>query len=83
MVESLLCSRDTLAHSYPESIRKATMRWLRMHSHYDDAHPWEALDIVATLLGRTPRAADIRDVKRSIRRSYEYFEVSLNCCLEA
>jgi pyrroloquinoline quinone (PQQ) biosynthesis protein C len=53
-----------------------------MHAHYDDAHPWEALDIVATLLGQTPRVTDIRHVKRSIQRSYEYFEVSLNCCLE-
>jgi len=79
---TLLCSRDTLAHSYPEPIRKKTMRWLRLHAHYDDAHPWEALDIVATLLGRAPRVADIREVKRSIQRSYEYFEVSLNCCLE-
>jgi hypothetical protein len=35
------------------------------------------------MLGRTPRMADIREVKRSIQRSYEYFEVSLNCCLEA
>lgn len=80
---TLLCSRDTLEHSYPESIRKKTMRWLRMHAHYDDAHPWEALDIVATLLGRAPRVADILHVKRSIQRSYEYFEVSLDCCLEA
>ena len=80
---SLLCERDTLAMSYPEETRKRTMRWLKMHAHYDDAHPWEALDIVATLLGRTPRANDVRDVQRSIRRSYEYFEVSLDCCLEA
>src|ERR1700692_4865026 len=61
--------------SRPQPIRKKTLRWLRMHVHYDDAHPWEALDIVATLLGQTPRVADIRHVKRSIQRSYEYFEV--------
>ncbi len=79
---TLLLSRNTLELSYPEPIRKKTLRWLRMHAHYDDAHPWEALDIVATLLGQTPRVADIRHVKRSIQRSYEYFEFSLNCCLE-
>lgn len=80
---TLLCERDTLEMSYPEAIRKRTMRWLKMHAHYDDAHPWEALDIVATLLGRAPRPDDVRDVQRSIQRSYEYFEVSLDCCLEA
>ena len=26
------------------------MRWLRVHAEYDDTHPWEALEIVATLL---------------------------------
>ena len=69
-----------LERSYPEEIRKRAMRWLKMHAHYDDAHPWEALDIVATLLGRAPRAQDVHDVQRSITYSYEYFKVSLDCC---
>jgi pyrroloquinoline quinone (PQQ) biosynthesis protein C len=77
-----VCSRDTLEQSYPEPVRKRTMRWLKMHAHYDDAHPWEALYIVATLLGHAPAAGAVRDVKRSIQRSYDYFRVSLDCCLD-
>jgi pyrroloquinoline quinone (PQQ) biosynthesis protein C len=78
----LVCSSDSLEKSYPEDIRKKSMRWLKMHAHYDDAHPWEALDIVATLLGHAPAASAVRDVKRGIQRSYEYFRVSLDCCLD-
>lgn len=78
---SLVCSSDALERSYPDEIRKRAMRWLKMHAHYDDAHPWEALDIVATLLGRAPRTQDVRDVQRSVKNSYEYLKVSLDCCL--
>ncbi|MCC8396803.1 iron-containing redox enzyme family protein [Paraburkholderia sp. MMS20-SJTR3] len=77
---TLVCSSGELESSYPEEIRKHAMRWLKMHAHYDDAHPWEALDIVATLLGHEPLPQEVRDVKRSITYSYEYFKVSLDCC---
>ena len=78
---TIICSSDALEKSYPDEIRKRAMRWLKMHAHYDDAHPWEALDIVATLLGHAPSARDVRDVKRSIVNSFEYFRFSLDCCL--
>ena len=77
---TLVCSGEALERGYPDEIRKRAMRWLKMHAHYDDAHPWEALDIVATLLGHAPRTEDVRDVARSITYSYEYFKVSLDCC---
>ena len=80
---TFLCSRDTLEQSYPVESRRKTMRWLKMHADYDDSHPWEALEIVATLLGSKPAPGAIRDVKRSIQRSYEYFRVSLDCCFDA
>ena len=79
---ALLCSRDTLAHSYPESIRKTTMRWLRMHARYDDAHPWEALEIIVTLLGKDPAAAEVAEVSRAIRKSYGYMLMGAEACVQ-
>jgi pyrroloquinoline quinone (PQQ) biosynthesis protein C len=78
---ALVCSRDTYEMSLPEPVRKRTIRWLKLHAHYDDAHPWEALEIVATLLGNAPRTDEIAGVRDSIFRSLEYFKVSLDCCL--
>ncbi|HEY1610198.1 MAG TPA: iron-containing redox enzyme family protein [Paraburkholderia sp.] len=78
---TFVCSTDTYARSFPESIRRKTMRWLSLHAHYDDAHPWEALEIVATLLGHAPGADEVRAVKRSIVMSYEFFKMSLDCCV--
>jgi pyrroloquinoline quinone (PQQ) biosynthesis protein C len=57
------------------------MRWLKLHAHYDDAHPWEALDIIATLLGSKPEKKSVDDVRNSILTSFSYFKASLDCCL--
>jgi pyrroloquinoline quinone (PQQ) biosynthesis protein C len=73
----LVCSKSTYADSIPADMRVRATRWLRVHAHYDDAHPWEALDIVATLLGQTPSAAEVESVRRAIRSSYIYFEMGL------
>jgi pyrroloquinoline quinone (PQQ) biosynthesis protein C len=59
------------------------MRWLRVHAEYDDTHPWEALDIVATLLGHAPSSVDIDNVRRAIRASYTYMEMALDHAMAA
>jgi pyrroloquinoline quinone (PQQ) biosynthesis protein C len=74
---SLVCSKATYAESLPEEIRTSATRWLRVHAHYDDAHPWEALDVIATLLGNSPASADIESVRRAIRSTYCYYELGL------
>ncbi|SAL66149.1 hypothetical protein AWB74_03702 [Caballeronia arvi] len=78
---AFVCSSETYANSFPASMRRKALRWLSLHAHYDDAHPWEALEIVATLLGNAPGVDEVHAVKRSIQMSYEYFKVSLDCCL--
>jgi pyrroloquinoline quinone (PQQ) biosynthesis protein C len=78
---TFVCSSDTYANSFPVAMRRKAMRWLSLHAHYDDAHPWEALEIVATLLGNAPGVDEVQAVKRSIQMSYEYFKMSLDCCL--
>ena len=77
----LVCSSDRYAQSLPQERRKSGMRWLRAHAHYDDAHPWEALEIVATILGAHPSATEIGKVRAALRRSYEYMRLTLEDCL--
>src|SRR6185312_2335477 len=36
----------TYVESFPEPVRKSSLRWLQLHAAYDDTHPWEALEIV-------------------------------------
>jgi pyrroloquinoline quinone (PQQ) biosynthesis protein C len=54
------------------------MRWLKVHAHYDDEHPWVALDIVATLLGTNPSVESINKVRAAIRKSYDYMRMTLD-----
>ncbi len=58
----------------PEQRRKAT-KWLRVHADYDDTHPWEALEIVATLLGTQPAARAVDGVRIAILKSYAYMQM--------
>ncbi|WP_438390403.1 TenA family transcriptional regulator [Caballeronia sp. DA-9] len=73
-----VCSEDTYALTFPEPIRKSAMRWLNVHAHYDDEHPWMALDIVATLLGTNPSPESIIKVRNAIRKSYDYLRMTLD-----
>jgi pyrroloquinoline quinone (PQQ) biosynthesis protein C len=54
------------------------MRWLHVHAHYDDEHPWMALDIIATLLGTNPPPESITRVRNAIRKSYDYLRMTLD-----
>ena len=79
----VVCSKSTYAESLPEDIRVPSMRWLRVHAEYDDTHPWEALDIVATLLGHAPAKSKIVEVHRAIRSSYVYMAMALDHAMAA
>lgn len=77
----LVCSSDLYADSLPPEKRKTGMRWLRAHARYDDSHPWEALEIVATLLGADPGSGDVEAVQAAVQRSYDYMRILLDDCL--
>ena len=77
----LICSSQRYAESLPAEKRKSGMRWLRAHARYDDAHPWEALEIVATILGAHPGSREIQAVRRALQRSYEYMRFTLDDCM--
>jgi len=74
----MVCSEDTYALTFPEPIRKSAMRWLHVHAHYDDDHPWMALDIIATLLGNNPPQESITRVRKAICKSYDYLRMTLD-----
>jgi len=57
------------------------MRWLKVHAEYDDTHPWEALDIVATLMGNEPSEADVDATRTAVRTSFNYMELGLDAVL--
>jgi pyrroloquinoline quinone (PQQ) biosynthesis protein C len=80
---SVVCSKTTYAESLPDAIRIPAMRWLRVHAEYDDTHRWEALDIVATLLGHAPGKAKIAEVRRAIQASYLYVAMGLDHSMDA
>lgn len=69
--------------SFPEASRKATLRWLQLHAAYDDEHPWEALEIVCTLMGLSPSVASVKHVSECIRRTYTGMRLFADRCLTA
>ncbi|HEX7369470.1 MAG TPA: iron-containing redox enzyme family protein [Rhodanobacteraceae bacterium] len=69
------------ADSFPIATRKASLRWLQLHAAYDDQHPWEALEIVCTLLGMSPSVADVVHVTECVRRTYVCMRVFGDRCL--
>jgi pyrroloquinoline quinone (PQQ) biosynthesis protein C len=79
----VVCSKETYAASLPEEIRVPSMRWLKVHAEYDDTHPWEALDIVATLMGHAPDPLQVAEVRQAIQSSYRYMEMSLDAAMMA
>lgn len=79
----VVCASGAYAASLPEAMRGPAMRWLRVHAEYDDTHPWEALEIVATLLGHAPAAPVVEEVRRAIRSSYVYMAMALDSALGA
>lgn len=71
------------AESLPIPGRKAGLRWLQLHAAYDDTHPWEALEIVCTLLGANPPVDRIEHIRECVRRSYIGMSITLDRCMDA
>jgi pyrroloquinoline quinone (PQQ) biosynthesis protein C len=73
---------NAYAESLPISGRKAGLRWLQLHAAYDDTHPWEALEIVCTLLGTNPPVDQVEHIKECVRRSYVSMAITLDRCMD-
>lgn len=73
---------QTYAGSFPAESRKSSLRWLQLHAAYDDTHPWEALEIVCTLLGSSPTALDVSHIAECVKRSYLCMRTGMESCLK-
>ncbi len=73
---------DQYAASFPEESRKASLRWLQQHAAYDDEHPWQALEIVCSLLGESPSALEVAHIKECICRSYVCMRLFADRCVQ-
>ncbi len=71
------------AQSFPQKIRTGSLRWLQLHAAYDDVHPWEALEIVCTLVGMAPKAEEVAHLGECIRRSYTSMRIIGDLCMQA
>lgn len=71
------------ADSFPAASRKASLRWLQLHAAYDDMHPWEALEIVCTLLGTAPKSIEVAHISECVRRTYMCMSLFCDRCLDA
>lgn len=78
---AVVCSQDTYADLFPADQRKRAMKWLKMHAQYDDAHPWEALEIICTLAGNNPSMQLQAELRTAVCKSYEYMHLFLERCM--
>ncbi|MBJ9975630.1 iron-containing redox enzyme family protein [Pseudomonas sp. S75] len=69
------------AQGFLERGDKAAMRWLKLHAQYDDEHPWEALEIICTLVGERPSEALQHELRKAICKSYDCMYQFLERCL--
>lgn len=76
-----LYESEGYAAQFPEWGRRGIMRWLQLHAAYDDEHPWEALEIVCTVLGAAPRAADVTHIAECVKRSYVAMRILADRCV--
>lgn len=66
----ILYESASFAEQYPERSRRASLRWLQLHAAYDDTHPWEALELVCSLLGMSPSVTEVTHIGECIKRTY-------------
>jgi len=76
-----VCSSEQYEKGFPPEQRKKAMKWLRVHAQYDDTHPWEALEIIATLLGHKVSLHDVDAIQVAILKSYGYMHMAFDNCL--
>ena len=79
---SLVCARDVYEETLAPESRAKAMKWLKLHAKYDDTHPWEALDIICTLVGTRPNRRYFELIRDRVLTSYRYMGMALDACLD-
>ena len=80
---TFVCASDAYERSFPPEARARAMKWLKLHAKYDDTHPWEALEIICTLVGTNPNRGYFELIRNRVRTSYAYMQMNLDACLAA
>jgi pyrroloquinoline quinone (PQQ) biosynthesis protein C len=78
---SFIVSTPDYEESFPKEERRKAMHWLKAHATYDDDHPWEALEIICTIMGNNPPVQEIEHIRQCVRNSYEYYHLALDYCM--
>jgi pyrroloquinoline quinone (PQQ) biosynthesis protein C len=78
---TFVCELDRYEQSFPVDTRASSMKWLKLHAKYDDTHPWEALDIICTLVGNSPNRRYFELIRSRVMTSYGYMKMALDKCL--
>ena len=78
---AMVCVSQTYENGFAPELRKKAMRWLKVHAQYDDTHPWEALEIISTMVGNRPSAREIDTIQTGILKSYGYMHLAFDDCL--
>jgi pyrroloquinoline quinone (PQQ) biosynthesis protein C len=78
----ILFDSPSYRESFPEESRTRSLRWLELHAAYDDEHPWEALDIVCTILGARPTLDEVQHITECVKRSYTSMRILADICVE-
>lgn len=79
----LVTQDDIYAYGFDARVRAKAMRWLKLHAEYDDTHPWEALEIVSTLIGLQPSQETLDRLRRCVLNTYVYKRMALEYCMQA
>jgi pyrroloquinoline quinone (PQQ) biosynthesis protein C len=73
---------ETYRSRVPAAEVERGMRWLHVHADYDDAHPWDALDLIARLAGSDPAPARVRGIFAAVSKSYDLYRLAADVALE-
>lgn len=60
------------------SINKRTTAWLRAHAHYDDLHPYEAMELIKRLCEGQPAMQE--RAFWAAQEGLAYYEQALDAC---
>lgn len=78
----ILYESESYAEQFPAATRRGSLRWLQLHAAYDDQHPWEALEIVCTIMGNSPKVADVAHLAECVKRSYTAMRILADRCVQ-
>lgn len=77
----ILYDSESYGESFDKEIRARSLRWLKLHAAYDDTHPWEALEIVCTLVGNNPSVPEVAHLSDCVKRSYTSMRMLADRCV--